>query len=121
MFNITLEEKSYKLSFKALPVKKQRSKNRDNVPPTPLPSPFTGTDRAKNNDEAVEYQYVLICGQHDYKKQNCKIVLARYPGSHLFADGQVQNTIVMYIFCKEHRVKTAYPNRSRHSTLEVTT
>ena len=28
MFNIKLEEKSYKLSFKALPVKIQRSKNR---------------------------------------------------------------------------------------------
>ena len=28
MFNIKLEEKSYKMSFKALPVKIQRSKNR---------------------------------------------------------------------------------------------
>ena len=28
MFNLKLEEKSYKMSFKALPVKIQRSKNR---------------------------------------------------------------------------------------------
>ena len=36
MFNIKLEEKPDKISFKALPVKMQRSKNRqgwDNVPP----------------------------------------------------------------------------------------
>ena len=45
MFNIKLEEKSHKMSFKALPVKIQRSKNRQgkhSVPP-PLPSP----DRVK--------------------------------------------------------------------------
>ena len=37
MFNIKLEEKLYKMSFKALPVKMQRSKNRqppNNVPPS---------------------------------------------------------------------------------------
>ena len=36
MFNIKLEEKSYKMGFKALPVKIQWSKNREgehNVPP----------------------------------------------------------------------------------------
>ena len=37
MFNIKLEEKPYKMSFKALPVKIQQLKNRQeeqNVPPT---------------------------------------------------------------------------------------
>ena len=36
MFNIKLEEKSYKMSFKALPVEIQQSKNRQeghNMPP----------------------------------------------------------------------------------------
>ena len=37
MFNIKLEKKSYKMSFKALTVKRQRSKN---LPPT-------GTERVK--------------------------------------------------------------------------
>ena len=45
MFNIKLEEKSYKMGFKALPVKIQRLKNRQrwhNVSPLPL-----GADRVK--------------------------------------------------------------------------
>ena len=40
MFIIKLEEKLYKMSFKALPVKKQRSKNRQGaqrpLPPGPI-------------------------------------------------------------------------------------
>ena len=60
MFNINLEEKSYKINFKALPIKIQRSKNRQggghNVPlppPPPLPPlprfPSSGADRVKYN------------------------------------------------------------------------
>ena len=53
IFNIKLEEKSYKMSFKDLPVKIQRSKNRpegggeggQNVPP-PLPH---GADSVKKH------------------------------------------------------------------------
>ena len=39
MFNIKLEEKSYKMSFKALPLKIQRSKNRQGGGGTLSPPP----------------------------------------------------------------------------------
>ena len=44
MFNIRLEEKLYKMSFKALPVKIQRSKNRQWVTQC---APPPGVDRVK--------------------------------------------------------------------------
>lgn len=69
----------------------------------------------------MEYPYVSICGQHDYRKQICRILLARNPGSNLFTDGQVQNTIVKYIFWIELTVITVYTNKSRHLALEVIT
>ena len=39
MFNTKLEEKSYKMSFKALPVKAQWSQNCQGVNTPPFPSP----------------------------------------------------------------------------------
>ena len=48
MFNIKLEEKPYKISFKALPVKIQRSKNRLGARCVPHPTPPPpGEDRVK--------------------------------------------------------------------------
>ena len=51
MFNIKLEEKSHKMSFKALPVKMQQSKNRQggtmSLPPLP-----PGQLGLKNNPHA---------------------------------------------------------------------
>ena len=54
MFNTKLEEKSYKMSFKALPVKTQQSKNHRgvNTPPFPFPPGLIGFLVCKSNSSA---------------------------------------------------------------------
>ena len=55
MFSVNLEEKSYKMSFKALPVK-YSSEKIDNVSSPPSPP---GADRVKKGTSNMKVYYIL--------------------------------------------------------------
>ena len=73
---------------------------------------------AKNN-EAAEYPYISICGQHGYRMHKVRVLLARNQGSSLFADGDTPKSIVTYNFWREHELIVVNPNRPRHFRLEM--
>ena len=54
---------------------------------------------AKSN-EASEYCYIYIyiCGQHGYRRQKTRELLACNQDSNVFADGDATNTVVTYEF-----------------------
>lgn len=55
------------------------------------------------------------------QRQNYGILLARNPGSNLFADGQAQNNFLTCSFWKELTLITVHRNNSKHLVLEVIT
>ena len=73
---------------------------------------------AKNNDEA-EYAYICICGQHSYRRQMVRVLLAHNQGSTLFAGGDTLNAIVTYNFWQKHRLIVVDPARPRHFRLDM--
>ena len=76
-------------------------------------------NEAAKNNEAVEYLYISICGQHGYRRHKTRVLLARSQGSALFADGDTPNAIVTYNFWQEHWLIVVDPNRPRNFRLEM--
>ena len=87
MFNIKLEEMSHKMSFKALPVKIQQSKNRQggrghNVPLSPRAvrvNKNANNSRSKQNKKSPTHPFVDIgkyetCAKFQKKILSCSIV-----------------------------------------------
>ena len=73
---------------------------------------------AKNN-EAEEYPYISIWGQHGYRRHKIRVLQARNQGSTLFPDGDTPNAIVIYNFWREYRLIVVDPNRPRHFRLDA--
>ena len=73
---------------------------------------------AKSN-EAAECPYISICGQHSYRKQKARVLLACNQGSTLFAEGDTPNAIVTYNIWREHRLIVVDPNRPRNFRLDM--
>ena len=67
---------------------------------------------AKNN-ESVEYPFISICGQHEYRRQKKRVVLLKNPGSTEFADGDTSNAIVTYNLWREHGLIETDPRKPR--------
>ena len=76
------------------------------------------TIMAKSN-EAAEYPYISICGQHGCRRHKTRVLLAPNQGSTLFADGDRPNDIVTYNVWREHRLIVVDPNRPRHFRLDT--
>ena len=76
-----------------------------------------GISIIERNNEAVEYPYISICGQHGYRRHKARVLLARNQGSALFVDGDTPNAIATYNFWREHKLIVADPNRPRHFRL----
>ena len=72
----------------------------------------------KNNEKAG-YPYISICGQHGYRRNKVRVLMARNQGSTLFADGGTPNAIVTYNFWREHRLIVADRDRPRHFRLDM--
>ena len=54
------------------------------------------------SDEAAEYPYISICGQHGCRRHKSRVLLARNQRSTLFAEGDTPNAIATYNFWREH-------------------
>ena len=73
---------------------------------------------AKNNEEAW-YLYISICGQHGYRRQKVRVLLARNQGSTLFVDGDTPNAIFTYRFWQDHSLIVVDSDRPRHFRLDI--
>ena len=71
------------------------------------------------SNEAAEYPYISICGQHGYRRHKSRVLLARNQRSTLFAERDTQNAIATYNFWREHRLIVVDPNRPRHFRLDA--
>ena len=72
---------------------------------------------AKSN-EAAEYPYISMCGQHSDRSHKTRVLLARNQGNTLFADGDTTNNIATYNL-REHRLIGVDPKRPRHFRLDA--
>ena len=53
-----------------------------------------GTSIIVKNNEEAEYLYISVYGQHGYRRQKVRVLLARNQGSTLFVDRDTPNGIV---------------------------
>ena len=55
-------------------------------------------------NEAAEYRYLPVSGQHGYKRHNTRVLLARNQGGTQLAEENTETTILTSNFWREHQI-----------------